>query len=114
LLEVLSHTSPGPPPGAGVVFFAVEELDFEDDDELVEVELLDDEVDVLDDVGVEDDAGVAVLELLEELVVVLLLGVDEVEEDLLVELEVEALVAPHHVLTPLWPTQAPILVDALE
>ena len=101
---------------------ADEELVFVDDDELVEVELLDDgddvldEVDVFDDVDVEveGDAGVVVLELPEELVVVLLVDVDEVEEGLLVELDVDDLVAPHHVLTPLWPTQAPILVDALE
>jgi hypothetical protein len=59
------------------------------------------------------------LEPVDGVVVVVLVDVEVVPVGL-VELEaeglegVDVLVAPHHVFTPLWPTHAPILVDALE
>jgi hypothetical protein len=111
----LSHTSPGPPPGAAVAVF--------EDDEL------DGGVAVLDGAGVAAGvaagAGAAAVELVlapvEGVIVVVFvevvvegLVVELDLEGLVVELEVDDLVAPHQVFTPLWPTQAPILVDALE
>jgi hypothetical protein len=106
---VLSQTIPGPPPGAAAVVFEVDEL------EGVVAVLVG--VDVV--AGVEAVAGELVLEPVDGVVVVVLVDVEVVPVGL-VELEaegleeVDVLVAPHHVFTPLWPTHAPILVDALE
>jgi hypothetical protein len=116
---VLSHTSPGPPPGAAAVVFA-------DDVELEGVDAVLDGVAVVVVVGVDVAAGVEavvvelVLVLVEGVVVVVLVEevvlVDGVVFVVLVDVEVvvDDFVAPHQVFTPLWPTQAPILVDALE